>query len=253
MIVSGDRRDNDTNDEGNDSNASRVDSRAVQRAEATKTLLDCAKSDGDFIKLGQKFWKSCIDICVSLEIAMLENDSTALRGVTNVNSRTGITQEQNHGILPDTTKVEKNIQQLLGFKNVMTWLRPFSQEAGMETEINTDAKAAIDACFEKSARMDVGELSHLVDALIQRSERDLSAAEQSEITKSPNTRIAMKRLADVARANLNGRSLAAWRNVIWGPASLHLATTATSCVQIETLVNRNACKEASECLRVPIN
>ena len=250
VIVSGDRRDNDTNDEGNDSNASRVDSRAVQRAEATKTLLDCAKSDGDFIKLGQKFWKSCIDICVSLEIAMLENDSTALRGVTNVNSRTGITQEQNHGILPDTTKVEKNIQQLLGFKNVMTWLRPFSQEAGMETEINTDAKAAIDACFEKSARMDVGELSHLVDALIQRSERDLSAAEQSEITKSPNTRIAMKRLADVARANLNGRSLAAWRNVIWGPASLHLATTATSCVQIETLVNRHVCKEASECLRV---
>ena len=130
MIVSGDRRDNDTNDEGNDSNASRVDSRAVQRAEATKTLLDCAKSDGDFIKLGQKFWKSCIDICVSLEIAMLENDSTALRGVTNVNSRTGITQEQNHGILPDTTKVEKNIQQLLGFKNVMTWLRPFYLRSG---------------------------------------------------------------------------------------------------------------------------
>jgi len=239
----------DNNDDDDD--VTRVDSRAMQRAEATKTLLDCARSDVDFIKLGQKFWKSCIDICVSLEIAMLENDSTALRGVTNVNSRpNGTAQESTDGNLPDTTKVEKNIQRLLGFKNIMAWLRPFSRESGLETDVNPDAKAAIDACFVNSTRMGASELSHLVDALIQRSERDLSAAEQSEITKSPNTRIAMKRLADVARANLDGRSLAAWRNVIWGPASLHLATTATSCVQIETLVNRNACKEASECLRV---
>ena len=242
---------NADDDNDNDDDATRVDLRAMQRAEATKTLLDCAKSDGDFIKLGQKFWKSCIDICVSLEIAMLENDSTALRGVANVNnSSNGTAQESTDGVLPDKTKVEKNIQRLLGFKNVMAWLRPFSREAGLETEINPDAKAAIDACFVNSSTMDASELSHVVDALIQRSERDLCAAEQSEITKSPNTRIAMKRLADVARANLNGRSLAAWRNVIWGPASLHLATTATSCVQIETIVNRNACKEASECLRV---
>jgi len=246
-----DRRNSNADDNDNDDDATRVDLRAMQRAEATKTLLDCAKSDGDFIKLGQIFWKSCIDICVSLEIAMLENDSTALRGVANVNnSSNGTAQESTDGVLPDKTKVEKNIQRLLGFKNVMAWLRPFSREAGLETEINPDAKAAIDACFVNSSTMDASELSHVVDALIQRSERDLCAAEQSEITKSPNTRIAMKRLADVARANLNGRSLAAWRNVIWGPASLHLAMTATSCVQIETLVNRNACKEASECLRV---
>ena len=94
--------------------------------------------------------------------------------------------------------MEKNIQQLLGFKKChdLAPNRP-RREVGVETEINTDAKAAIDACFEKSARMDVDNSSHLVDALIQRSERDLSAVEQSEITKSPNTRIAMKRVGRI--------------------------------------------------------
>jgi hypothetical protein len=238
-----------SNDDGNafadeDNDSSRVDFRAMQRAEATKTLLDCVKADSDFMKFGQKFWKSCIDICVSLEIAMLENDASALRGVQ---------RDAKEKIIPDSANVQKNIQQLLGYKNIMAWLRPFIGGLATQTEvseINPDAKAAIDACFVNSTRLDASELSHLVDALIQRSEHDLVISEKSEILKSPNTRIAMKRLADVARANLNTRSLAAWRNVIWGPSSVHLATTATSCVQVQTLVNRNACKEATECLRV---
>ena len=75
-IASGDRRDNDTNDEGNDSNASRVDSRAVQRAEATKRFSIVQNPMAAFHQARSKFWKSCIDIWREFEIAMLENDST---------------------------------------------------------------------------------------------------------------------------------------------------------------------------------
>ena len=119
----------------------------------------------------------------------------------------------------------------------------------METEINTDAKAAIDACFEKSARMDVGELSHLVDALIQRSERFISrrAKRNHEISKYENRD---ESVGGCRTSKLEREIFSSRRNVIWGPASLHLATTATSCVQIETLKIATRVKKLLECLRV---
>ena len=224
---------NADDDNDNDDDATRVDLRAMQRAEATKRF-STAQNPTDFIKLGQKFWKSCIDIFVSLEIAMLENDSTALRGVANVNnSSNGTAQESTDGALPDKTKVEKNIQALpLGFKNFShfytviegSWFgnRDKSRRQGSHRRVFRQ--------LVHNGRERTLARRRRVNTTFRARFMRLPSQAKSIISKYQNRDETEE---DCLWANLNGRSLAAWRNVIWGPASLHLATTATSCVQIE--------------------